>query len=122
MQSCRECLHFKACEDWVKTWAPEDLTFPFECEDDGLLCDHYNPQTLPPAYIGMKVWGVFYWYNREPEITEGRVSGLQQKVDGSWKIRITHNGYVSDYTVDEFNDRFFFTREAADEYINKEAP
>ena len=38
---------------------------------------------------------------------------LQQKVDGSWKIRVSAR-YASDYTVEEFNKEVFLTEEAAE--------
>ena len=121
MKTCKQCIHFDACKDWRNLWAPEDLSFPFECEDSEVLCDWYNPITLPPAYIGMKVWmpWVFSWPELHTDLREGRVSGLQQKANGSWKIRCTRNGTVADYTVEEFNKYCFLDKEAAEKYIEE---
>ncbi len=119
MKTCKQCIHFNACEDWRKLWAPEDLNFPFECEDNEELCDWYNPTVLPPAYIGMKVWVPHVWYFTEvmSDLREGHVSGLQQKANGSWKIRVTRNSTVADYTVEEFNRHCFPNKEDAEKYI-----
>lgn len=121
MKSCKQCLHFAACEEWRKMWAPEDLKFPFECEDIYELCDWYNPTALPPAYIGMKVWVPYVWYFTEvmTDLREGHVSGLQQKADKSWKIRVTRRGTVADYTVEEFNKYCFLNKEDAEKYIEE---
>lgn len=121
MKTCRECIHFNACEDWRKLWTPEDLSFPFECDDTEDLCDWYNPQTLPPAYIGMRVWVPYVWTFKEvmTDLREGHVSGLQQKADKSWKIRVTRGGSVADYTVEEFHKYCFRNKEDAEKYIEE---
>ena len=124
MKSCKQCVHFEACTDWRKFWAPENLNFPFECKDNEELCDNYNPIILPPAYIGMKVWMPWVYISKKENINivhldEGKVSGLQQKVYGSWKIRISNKrrGSVADYTVEEFNKYCFLNKEDAEKYI-----
>lgn len=128
MQTCKECIHFSACEYWLSSVFAgigyyHDLGFPFECSDDELLCEQYDPRSLPPVYIGMKVW--VPWVFRRPmnevysELREGRVSGLQQKANGSWKIRVTRHGTVVDYTVEEFNKYCFITKEEAEKYIEE---
>ncbi len=121
MKTCKDCIHFNACEDWRKLWAPEDLSFPFECDDTEELCDWYNPQTFPPAYIGMKVWVPYVWVFKEvmTDLREGHVSGLQQKADKSWKIRVTRGGSVADYTVEEFHKYCFLNKEDAEKYIEE---
>lgn len=126
MKSCKQCIHFAACEDWRKLWAPEDLKFPFECDDSENLCDHYNPATLPPAFIGLGVWLPWVYISKKENINivhldEGKVSGLQQKVDGSWKIRISNKrrGSVADYTIEEFNKYCFLNKEDAEKYIEE---
>lgn len=121
MKSCKQCMHFDACEDWAKNWGHEDLQFPFECEDNEVLCGQYNPTTLPPVYIGMKVWVpcVYMFKDVVTDLREGHVSGLQQKADKSWKIRVTRNGSVADYTVEEFNKQCFLNKEDAVKYIEE---
>lgn len=121
MKTCKDCIHFNACKDWRKFWAPESLNFPFECEDTKDLCENYNPTILPPAYIGMKVWVPHVWMFKEvmTDLREGHVSGLQQKADKSWKIRVTRNGSVADYTVEEFNKYCFLNKEDAEKYIEE---
>ena len=119
MKSCKQCIHFKACEDWAYNFGNNHNSFPFECEDNENLCDQYNPTILPPAYIGMKVWVPHVWYFTEvmTDLREGHVSGLQQKANGSWKIRVTRNSTVADYTIEEFNKYCFLNKEDAEKYI-----
>jgi hypothetical protein len=121
MKTCKDCIHFNACEDWAHNWGIEGLEFPWECSDDDNLCDSYNPQTLPPAYIGMKVWVPYVWVFKEvmTDLREGHVSGLQQKADKSWKIRVTRCGSVADYTVEEFHKYCFLNKEDAEKYIEE---
>ena len=115
MKTCLDCIYHDRC----------DTIF------DGLLsnrdnkpCDQFDDRNYYaklPAYIGMKIWIPWVYPLKEgylAELREGKVSGLQQKVDGSWKIRCSRDGSVSDYAVDEFNERVFLTEEAAKEYIN----
>lgn len=125
MKSCRNCIHFSACESWAKIFKSyDDCAFPYEYDENEDLCKQYNQQTLPPAYIGLKVWlpdvYISHKYNIHlVELNEGKVSGLQQKADGSWKIRITNkcSQSVSDYTVEEFNKRVFLIKEDAEKYM-----
>jgi hypothetical protein len=119
-------MHFEACEYWRKFWAPEGLKFPFECEDNEEFCDQYNPMTLPPAYIGLEVWLPWVYISKKEGIhivhlDGGKVSGLQQKVNGSWKIRVSNQrrGSVADYTVEEFNEYCFLNKEDAEKYIEE---
>ena len=124
MKTCKQCIHFEACDDWAKNWGLEDLQFPYECEDSEVLCDQYNPTTLPPAYVGLEVWLPWVYISKNEGIhivhlDEGKVSGLQQKVDGSWKIRISNKrrGTVADYTIEEYNKKVFLIKEDAEKYI-----
>jgi hypothetical protein len=72
-----------------------------------------------PAFVGQPVWSISTLHKYEDrqfktvgfEVKEGKVSMLQQKVDKSWKIRITIKSSVCDYTLDEFNE-YIFTSEA----------
>ena len=121
MKTCLDCIHHDRC----------DFIF------DGLLsnrdnkpCDWFDDKayyTKLPAYIGLEVWLPLVYISKKENINivkldEGKVSGLQQKVDGSWKLRISNKrrGTVADYTVEEFNQKVFYTEEAAKEYIEKE--
>ena len=121
MKSCKQCVHFAACNDWAIDCFGHDTEFPYEVDDSENLCDHYNPITLPPAYIGMKVWmpWVFSWPELHTDLCEGHVSGLQQKANGSWKIRCTRKGTVADYTVEEFNKYCFLNKDDAEKYIEE---
>ena len=42
MERCIDCIHFKACEDWVISFRNyEETTFPYEAENN--LCDYFEP-------------------------------------------------------------------------------
>lgn len=108
MTTCIDCLYYERC----------DVVF------DGLLSNRDNKPCVQfenkiyyaklPAYIGQKVWVPHaYWMSlsktANSAVREGKVSGLQQKADKSWKIRISVNGCVSDYTEEEFNKLVFLS-------------
>ena len=110
METCKDCICYEACHYHID----EETTMTVKECSTGFK--HKDQYVKLPAYIGMEVWCIFYWSDRDPEIAKGKVSGLQQKADGSWKIRVSHRGYVSDYTIEEFED-MFPTEEAAKEYV-----
>ena len=42
MLKCTDCIHFKACEDWAKSFCSDkETTFPYEAESN--LCEYYEP-------------------------------------------------------------------------------
>lgn len=47
------------------------------------------------------------------EVRENRVSGLQKKADGTWKIRLSVKGSVYDIAPDEIGKTVFYTKEEA---------
>ena len=113
MPTCRECINYDACYFHIDEETSMTVN---ECSTGFKHKDQY---VKLPAYIGQQVWVPYvYWkFNSKEvysEVKEGKVSGLQQKVDKSWKIRISVDGYVSDYTVDEFNRRVFLNEKDAD--------
>ena len=120
MNSCRECVHFKSCEDWVRTVGPENFSFPYVCDDNETPCDHYNPQTLPPVPVGTKVWSVVY--HDDWSVVEGKITRVEQKMDKSWRFKVNIKGYVPTYyTVNEINSYIFLTKESAEEFIRNGA-
>jgi hypothetical protein len=68
----------------------------------------------PPCYIGQEIWHITKHYDGLIEIGRGKVSMLQQKADKSWKIRITVNSSVWDFTPNEIGTRYFFSKEEAE--------
>jgi hypothetical protein len=90
-------------------------------------CSHgfkYKEQyVVLPAYVGQQVFRLrskFEYDGRNFNmvgyaIEEGKVSMIQQKVDGSWKIRVSTRQYSADYTVEEFNKYVFLTEAGAEE-------
>ena len=115
MKDCRDCIYYERCDNIF----------------DGLLsyrdnepCDWFDDRSYYaklPAYIGMKVWIPHVWSFKEvrTDLREGHVSGLQQKANGSWKIRVTRNSTVADYTIEEFNKYCFLNKEDAEKYIEE---
>ena len=112
MSICKNCIHADLCDRPI-------LQMNAELDNK---CDYYKDERMYqelPAYIGMKVWMplVFSWPELHTDLREGHVSGLQQKANGSWKIRCTRKGTVADYTVEEFNKYCFLNKEDAEKYI-----
>ena len=114
MKSCKDCIYCDRCDL---------IAIRGEVAGDELCSwfDDRNQYVKVPAYIGMKVWVPHVWYFTEvmADLREGHVSGLQQKANGSWKIRVTRNGTVADYTVEEFNKYCFLNKEDAEKYIEE---
>lgn len=44
MESCKNCIHYKACKFWLDLLAPLGIkkSFPFESERGDLLCEYYE--------------------------------------------------------------------------------
>jgi hypothetical protein len=53
------------------------------------------------------------------EIRENRVSGLQKKADGTWKIRLSVKNAVYDITADEIGKTVFYTKEEANKKMTE---
>lgn len=79
-----------------------------------------NGVVVLPCKVGQKVWMLMLWSKSPAEIIEGKVSMLQQKADGTWKIRITRRSSVEDITPDEIGKTVFLTREEAERALRKE--
>ena len=72
-----------------------------------------NGVIVPLVTIGQTVWYLRGRYDESFEIAEGKVSMLQQKADKSWKVRITVNSSVWDFTPNDIGTRYFLTKEEA---------
>ena len=40
MERCIDCIHYKACDTWVKIWLGVETEFPYEAESN--LCEHFE--------------------------------------------------------------------------------
>ena len=113
---CTDCICYDACHYHIDE--ETDMTVN-ECSTGFKHKDQYIKL---PAFVGQSVWHIrtLQKYIHEErkweifgyELEEGKVSMLQQKADKSWKIRVTINSSVSDYTIDDF-DKYLFTDETA---------
>lgn len=74
---------------------------------------------VPPCYIGQEIWYIRNHYDGRIEIIKGKVSMIQQKADKSWKIRITVNSSVWDFTPNEIGTEYFLTREEAEKALER---
>jgi hypothetical protein len=110
MNICKECLCYEACSYHI------DEETDFTVNECSTGFKNKNEYVRLPAYVGQTVWVPYVYYYKElySKVEEGKVSMLQLKADGSWKIRISKNGSVSDYTVEDFNKHVFLTKEAAE--------
>lgn len=88
---------------------------------DEYIADHLidNGVIIPPCYIGQEIWHITKHYDGRNEIRKGKVSMLQQKSDKSWKIRITVNSSVWDFTPDEIGTEYFLTKEEAEKALER---
>lgn len=84
-----------------------------------LLLD--NGVIVLPVWIGQKIWGVTpaNWKQTEWKIWEGKVSMLQQKVDKSWKVRITVSSSVWDCSLDDIGTKYFLSLEEAERELER---
>ena len=88
---------------------------------EGPLADYLlkNGVIVPPCYIGQEIWHITKHYDGRNEIRKGKVSMLQQKSDKSWKIRITVNSSVWDFTPNEIGTEYFLTKEEAEKALER---
>ena len=104
MNTCKDCLCYKACNYHIDE--ETDMTVN-ECSTGFLNKDEYIKL---PVYVGQPVWFVRHWFfTNQVEIKEGKVSMLQQKVDKSWKFRVSEGGSVSDFTLNDIGMSVFLT-------------
>ena len=57
MSKCENCIHYKACEDWVDNLLERHI-FPYECEGDEKPCEFYKDKSFfveLPCKVGDKV-------------------------------------------------------------------
>ena len=132
MTKCKDCIHYEVCRFHID----EETSLTVNECDYGFK--HKNQYVKLPAYLGQIVYAADVYIDCRNKIhsavDEGKVSMLQQKVDGSWKIRISwykriqgsQDYYIShsaDYTVKEFSTWLYTTKEAAElkreEIVNK---
>lgn len=115
---CINCIHYDVCGYHIDEETP-DLTVN-ECPHGFKHKDQY---IMLPAYIGQKVWNIRsihdridnQWKVADYKVKECKISMLQQKADKSWKFRVSHGSYVSDYTLDEVGKTIFFSETEANE-------
>lgn len=79
------------------------------------LVETDKANSVPPCQIG----DVFYaidWSRWGSEVKEYRISMLQQKRDKAWRIRAkdTQSHYQVDWAYDDYRERAYSTREAAE--------
>lgn len=112
----------EAHEYWLKyvddcAFNQEPLAFTFE----QMFADHLlsNGVIVPLCYIGQPIWYLHKSYDGLIELDEGKVSMIQQKADKSWKVRITINSSVWDFTPNEIGIRYFLSREDAEKALKE---
>lgn len=72
---------------------------------------------VPLCKVGDIVWLAFSWF--DSEAVKGKISMLQQKADGSWKIRVSDSVGVKDFPITEIGNVIFFTKEEAEKKLKK---
>ena len=108
---CKNCIHYDVCQyhiDEETTMTVAECAFEFR---------HKDQYVKLPAFVGQEVWYIKHCHKFEDgqfkvvdyKVGKGKVSMLQQKADKSWKIRITFDHSVSDYTLEEFGTAIFLS-------------
>lgn len=111
MYTCKDCIHYDICQYHID----EETTMTInECTHEFA---HKEQYIKLPVFVGQTVWRVYQAYSGRVDVTNGKVSMLQQKADKSWKFRFSESGTgsVGDYVLDDLNTRIFLTKEAAEE-------
>ena len=109
----------------IKVFHLEWLRKEYDHETDKSVCEYLADHLLaegvivPPCYIGQEIWYIRNHYDGRIEIIKGKVSMIQQKADKSWKIRITVNSSVWDFTPNEIGTEYFLTREEAEKALER---
>lgn len=115
--TCKDCLHCEVCDFWEKeTYNAEPA------EWDGSICKYFlnkGRMAEVPCIIGQPMWKLCTWYHAPAEILESRVSMIQQKVNGSWKVRISNRYGTDDIKAEDIGNYVFFTKEEAEEALAK---
>lgn len=114
---CFNCIHYDVCGYHIDEETPE-LTVN-ECPHGFKHKDQY---VKLPVYVGQPVWyinSISNYVNNQFKIVdfvvkEGKVSMLQQKVDKSWKFRVSHSSYVSDYKIEDLSTCIYTSPEEAE--------
>ena len=76
-----------------------------------------NGVVLLPCKVGDIVWLAFSCL--DSEAVKGKISMLQQRADGSWKIRVADSVGVNDFPITEIGDVIFFTKEEAEKKLKE---
>ena len=113
---CINCIHYGVCGYHIDEETPE-LTVN-ECPHGFKHMDQY---VQLPVYVGQPVWyinSISNYVNNQFKVVdfvvkEGKVSMLQQKVDKSWKFRVSHSSYVSDYKAEDLGTCIYISPEEA---------
>ena len=88
----------------IRGYAIEELAAFEEAEAGGRLI-------ILPVKIGDSVW---IRYSSDGKIIPAKISMLMQKANSEWKIRLSHNGYVSDHAIDDIGKTIFLSKEDAE--------
>ena len=107
--TCKDCIHYEVCY-LLKDYNTYNIK-P-ECWN-GDVCKFFRHATTVPFEIGQPMWKLCTWFNGQAEILESRVSMIQQKVDKSWKVRISNKYGTEDFKAGDVGTYIFLTKDAA---------
>lgn len=108
MSICKDCIHYDICQYHID----EETTMTVnECSHGFKHKDQYIQL---PVFVGQDIWEVHQgYYNKQVTVTKGKIAMIQQKVDKSWKFRVSHTGSVYDCTLDKIGDYIFLDEASA---------
>lgn len=108
MPTCKDCLCYDVCQYHIDEETNMTVN---ECSHEFMHKDQY---VKLPVYVGQDIWEVSQsYYSKQVTVTRGKVSMIQQKVDKSWKFRVSCTGSVYDCALDRIGDTIFLDEASA---------
>jgi hypothetical protein len=109
MSTCKDCLCYEACGYHI------DEETNMTVNECGTGFKHKDQYVKLPVYVGQDIWEVYQSaYNKQVTVTKGKVAMIQQKVDKSWKFRVSRTCSVYDCTLSAIGNYIFLDEESAE--------
>lgn len=110
MIDCKECIHFDICQSFgILTGRLTSCpTFKHNSKFVELPCD------IGDIFYRPLIFGIT---KEIKEVIKERVSGLQKKADGTWKVRLSTSNGVYDIKATDIGKIVFKTYEEANEQL-----
>lgn len=105
---CYNCIHYDVCNYHIDEETSMTVN---ECPHE---FKHREQYVKLPVFVGQDIWEVYQSsYNKQVTVTKGKVAMIQQKVDKSWKFRVSRTGSVYDCQLHAIGDYIFLDEHSA---------